>query len=316
MRSVAALRRRVGFSVLMLACIVLSGCKTWDGGPDRLYSVDEERATARGLLDGATSNDLPGLIERYYAKGVDEGERIFLRNEIITRRMYIIDVEYSEYEAALTSERQKFGFLTTAAASTLGIAATLTSPLRSAQIVSGTGAAVLGARGAYDSEVVIAKTVQVIQGYMRAARDNVATRQILPRLTETTVTYPLSTALHDLEDYFRAGTFTAGLIPALKDSGTAAKNASDEKTFAVTGIFSPDKMTALLDQYLEPNGKLDHKRLGLVNRCLNQFPMLRGPELKKINILSHMDAGGSSIAVRVQAVKCAQQDPAFLTMLK
>ena len=296
---------------IALAGLLLSGCKTVEGGPDRLYSVPEERAQARGLLDVAAPGAVPGLIERYYAMGIDDGERIFLRNEIIARRMYIIDVEYSEYEASLTSERQKFGFLTTVAASTLGIAATLTSPLRSAQLVSGAGAAVLASRGAYDSEVVIAKTLQIVQGYMRAARDTVATRQILPRMTESTITYPLSTALHDLEDYYRAGTFTAGLIPALKDSGAAAKAASDEKTFAVTGIFSPDKMTDLLDRYLEPNGKLDQRRLGLVNRCLNQFPMLRGPGLKKINILSHMDADGGSVAIRAQAVKCAQTDPAF-----
>jgi hypothetical protein len=48
-----------------------------------------------------------------------------LRNEIIARRMYIIDVEYSEYEADLPSERQKFGFATTAAAAGLGIAASM-----------------------------------------------------------------------------------------------------------------------------------------------------------------------------------------------
>lgn len=316
MRGVGEWRRRgVAFGVFLLAGLFLSGCKTIDGGPDRLYSVQEERGQARGLLDVGTSKDDPGLTERYYAKGTEESDRRFLRNEIIARRMYIIDVEYSEYEASLTSERQKFGFLTTAVASTLGIAATLTTPLRSAQLVSGAGAAVLASRGAYDSEVVIAKTLQIIQGYMRAARDNVATRQLLPRMTESTITYPLSTALHDLEDYYRAGTFTAGLIPALKESGAAAKAASEEKTYAVTGIFSPDKMTALLDLYLEPNGKLDLKRLGFVNRCLNQFPLLRGPGLKKINILSHLDADGGSVAVREQAIKCAQADPAFAALL-
>lgn len=314
MRCVAgAICRWPAVAALLMTVLILAGCKTVDGGPDRLYSVTEERAQARGALDG--SDIVQGLVSAYYAVNPlasdAEPQRKYYRNEIIARRMYIIDVEYSEYEADLTSERQKFGFLTTAAASALGIAATLTTPLRSAQLVSGAGAAVLASRGAYDSEVVIAKTLQIIQGYMRAARDNVASRQILPRVNDSTTLYPLSAALHDIEDYYRAGTFTAGLIPALKDSGTAATVARDEKTFAVTGIYSPDKATDLLDQYLEPNGQLNTKRLGFVNRCLNQFPMLRGPGLPKINILSHLDANGASIAVRQQAMKCAQQDPAF-----
>jgi hypothetical protein len=234
MRGVGQLRRGwVAFSAIVLAGMFLSGCKTVQGGPDRLYTVPEEVAQARTLLDVAVPGSIPGLVERYY-QAPDDAQRMFLRNEIIARRMYIIDVEYSEYEASLTSERQKFGFLTTAAASALGIAATLTSPLSSAQLVSGAGAAVLATRGAYDSEVVIAKTIQIVQGYMRASRDVVASRQILPRLNESSVTYPLSAALHSLEDYYRAGTFTAGLIPALEESGAAAKIAAAEKAVTIT----------------------------------------------------------------------------------
>lgn len=237
MRGVWLWRRRVAFSVLMLAGIVLSGCKTVDGGPERLYSVPEERAMARGVLE-TSPEGIQGLVDRYY--GVNpkdptaDAQRMYFRNEIITRRMYIIDVEYSEYEAALTSERQKYGFATVATATTLGIASTLTTPVRSAQILSGVGAAALASRGIYDSEVVIAKTLQIVQGYMRASRDVIASRQILPRLTESSLTFPLSAALHLLEDYYRAGTFTAGLIPALQESGTAAQAAANEKALVIS----------------------------------------------------------------------------------
>jgi hypothetical protein len=239
MRGVAGLSRwGPVFSTITLAGLLLSGCKTVEGGPDRLYSVPEEVAQARGLLDSGGPQGVQGLVARYYNVNPNDpstdAQRMYFRNEIIARRMYIIDVEYSDYEASLTSERQKFGFLTTAAASALGIAATLTSPLQSAQIVSGAGAAALASRGAYDSEVVIAKTLQIVQGYMRASRDIVASRQILPRLTESSVTYPLSAALHGLEDYYRAGTFTAGLIPALQDSGTAAQSAANEKAILIS----------------------------------------------------------------------------------
>ena len=214
-------------------CAALCACKTVEGGPDRLYSVQYERAQAQALLDG-----VEGLVARYYAVDIKnpagETERKYYRNEIIARRMYIIDVEYSEYEASLTAERQKFGFATTAAATGLGIASTLTTPVRSAQILSGVGAAILSSRGAVDSEIAFSKSLQIIQGYMRAARDLVASRQILSRLEESTLTFSLSAALHSLEDYYRAGTFTAGLLPALEEAGAAAKVAADEKAVTIS----------------------------------------------------------------------------------
>jgi hypothetical protein len=307
MCGVGALRRGwVSVSVIMLAGLLLSGCKSVQGGPDRLYTVPEEVSQARGLLDVASPAGVPGLVDRYYSimsgnPATDDAQRVFLRNEIIARRMYIIDVEYSEYEEGLTTDRQKFGFLTTAAAAALGIAATLTTPLRSAQIVAGTGAAVLASRGAYDSEVVIAKTLQIVQGYMRAARDNVASRQILPRMTESSITYPLSAALHDLEDYYRAGTFTAGLIPALQESGAAAKNAANEKANFVA--FGPDQATNLLRTYLTPGGTLNKARVQSVNACLKAFQI-------SVNILDHLTRADSA-TIRLRALQCARADTQF-----
>jgi hypothetical protein len=221
-----ALRREWARTTMMVAMGALaSGCVTIQGGPERLYTVPQEVAMAQALLPN---------VEAQYAVATIDTDRMFYRNEYIARRMYVIDVEYSEYEAALTGERQKFGFATTTAASGLGIASTLTTPVRSAQILSGIGAAILATRGAFDSEVVIAKTLQIVQGHMRAQRDNVFTKQIFPRLGESAVTYPLSAALHDLEDYYRAGTFTAGLIPALREAGNAEQAAAQEKAIVVT----------------------------------------------------------------------------------
>src|SRR4051812_26505615 len=92
------------FTLVTLVALVC-GCKTVEGGPDRLYPVADEVAQARGLLEG-----IDGLVARYYSvdslSPAADAQRMYFRNEIIARRMYIIDVEYSEYETALTSERQ------------------------------------------------------------------------------------------------------------------------------------------------------------------------------------------------------------------
>src|SRR2546428_11576741 len=109
-----ALRREWARTTMMVAMGALaSGCVTIQGGPERLYTVPQEAAMAQALLPN---------VEAQYAAATIDADRMFYRNEYIARRMYVIDVEYSEYEAALTGERQKFGFATTTAASGLGIA--------------------------------------------------------------------------------------------------------------------------------------------------------------------------------------------------
>ncbi len=266
MCGVGQLRRKwVALSALMLAGLLLSGCKTVQGGPDRLYTVPEEVAQARGLLEVAPDG-IPGLVARYYAS-VDETQRIFFRNEIISRRMYIIDVEYSEYEEALTNERQKLGFFTTTAAAGLGIASSLTTPIRSAQILAGVGAAVLATRAAYDSEVIVAKTIQIAQGQMRALRDQKA-KVIQTKIGLSTIVYPLSAALHDLEDLYRAGTLTAGLIKAAGDAGRAAEIAAISKDAAFSGTFGRDDTSDILQNFIAPGGKVNNTRVRTLNGLL------------------------------------------------
>jgi len=214
---------------LVSAGAILTGCKTWDGGPDRLYTVEQELTNARDLLP---------TISQSYAAATNEADRFRYRNDYIGYRMYIIDVEYSEYEAALTSERQKFGFLTSVGAQGLNTAGALVSPASTVRILSGIAGGVSATRGYYDSEIVVAKTIQIAQGHMRAERDRVAVR-ILTGQTKAVIDYPLSAALHDLEDYYRAGTLTAGLIEAVGEAGAAAQTAAEIKARA-QGIDDPN----------------------------------------------------------------------------
>jgi hypothetical protein len=277
---------------------LISGCKTIEGGPARLYTANEEVAIARDML--------PSLRENY-DNATTDAQRIYFRNEYIARRMYIIDVEYSDYEVALTSERQIFGFATSTASNWLGLASTLVTPIKAAQIVGGVGTGIGAVRGFYDSEVVIAKTIQIAQGHMRAQRDDVARRQILPRRLESTLTYPMSAALHDLEDYYRAGTLTAGLIQALGESGEAAKDAATAKAAVIRGTFGSDDASVTLTAFLRPGGTLNRPRLKRVNECLARFGV------RPASILRHLDVleNPASATIRLQGLRCAQQDPEF-----
>jgi hypothetical protein len=251
---------RGGF--LLIGLLGLAGCVTTEGGPDRLYTPAVEVAQAQAKL--------PELESDYYnpPQGVDpktywgSDAQKWYRNEYIARRMYIIDVEYSAYEAALTSERQKYGFATDMAALTLGTAGALTPPGVTARALSLSSTALSTTTGLYDKDLIIAKTIQIVEADMRAQRLTVATT-ILQRRSEPTTTYPLSAALSDLEQYYLAGTMNSGLIVAAKDAGNNEANAAAIKAVSLTyapitdlgkrilaySQANPDKVRKWLDTY-------------------------------------------------------------------
>jgi hypothetical protein len=243
-----AFRALVRFAAVILFGSLVSGClATLQGDPDRLYPVQYETDAARQLL--------PYLEQRYYDPAISESERLATRNDIIARRMYIIDAQYSVYEAALTREHQEVNFAADAASLGLNTAGTLVTPASTTRLLGGIAGGIIGIKGNYESDIVIAKTVQIIQAQMRANRDIVAAR-LLRNMGQSTSAYPLSLALTDLEDYYRAGTLTAGLIKAADIVGANAQKVEAIKpdTVILDTTYSRDQATDVLRKFLYPNG--------------------------------------------------------------
>ena len=256
-RDVICTPTRVALVALMTSFV--SGCfPSVRGVPDRLYTVQEETDQLRASL--------PDMMARYY--GLSEPQKSGLRNEIIAQRMYIIDVQYSAYEESLTREHQEATFVADTTAIGLNTAGALFTPAATTKVLSGVAGAVTGVKGVYESDVIIAKTVQIIQAQMRANRDAVAAR-ILSRLRESASTYPLSLALTDLESYYRAGTLTAGLIKAADSVGADAQIAQQQKDRVVV-ISKPsnDDAKQQLLSFMNPNGSPDQDRIRYLKSLL------------------------------------------------
>jgi hypothetical protein len=288
MRGVTGLSRRWAAVVaFLLTGLLLSGCKTIDGGPDRIYSIPEEVTAARATIETLTA--------QYYGGGANENAR----NEIIARRMYIIDVEYSQYEEALTRERQELGFITATTAQGLNVAGALFTPAQTVRIMSGLAGGVGAVRGYYDSEVVIAKTIQIAQGQMRVLRDQQSDK-IRKAMAQPLSQYPLSLALSDLEDYYRAGTLAAGLIKAVGDSGSGANSAAAVKQNIINVSFVADSATQdPITQYLLSTGAVGRQKL-------NQI--LRNPPLNSSRRILDLlpDGSPSAVALRAQLIAIAR----------
>jgi|KBSSwiStaDraftv2_1062776.scaffolds.fasta_scaffold235680_3 hypothetical protein len=221
-------QRRKGFfrtiAVVALGAFAC-GCSL-SAGPPRLYPIEEEAAIIRSSLREMNLADFSRL---------DEASRFKWRNDWLAGRMYAMDMQYTVYEASLTRERQGVGF--GAALATIGLttASTLVTAVDTKDILTGTAGAITGARAAYDNDILFAHGVQWIQTQMRAQRARVAER-LLAGMRMSTVDYPLAMALADLEEYYRAGTFTGGLISTSEtvavDSKLAEQLKADRVQFA------------------------------------------------------------------------------------
>lgn len=194
---------------------------------------------------------------------MNEASRRQYRNAMISGRMYAIDIQYTAYESALTRERQNVGF--GAAATTIGLAtaSTLVTPTATKDLLTGLAGFVTGARAAYDNDILFAHSVQWIQTQMRTQRSTVADR-ILRGMRASTEDYPMAAALSDLEDYYRAGTFTGGVIGTTATLGAEERLAQLLKQDRIEVAFVPTAAGRALRTCLRRPGVRQEDLVGLM----------------------------------------------------
>ena len=252
------------------ATLMLAGCLPSTGTPDRLYPVASEMDVVRTTQEE--------LVRQYnfYVFSAPAKARL-VRNEIIAERMYAIDVQYTQYENALTREGQEVNFATLTTAGALGTASTLVTPVVTKSVLSALSTGTIATKGYYDSEILMAQTIRTIQKQMRASRNLVATN-ISAKLVQSVGDYPLSAALSDVEDYYNAGTLTTGVIDTSTTVGareTFTKGLKQEVTQAPPELRAAiirdstiaDATTPIANPRifgpLNPDGRNDFERRGL-----------------------------------------------------
>lgn len=141
--------------IQFIGCTILAagiaGCATNQLGPVRPITVDDDVALARLIIE----DDL-----LRFPSSVKQAE---MRNEIVTARMYIIDVEYNYYEARLTREMQDEGLLATATELGLTTAATLVPVVQTKTLLSALATGVVGLDKAYTEKELLSNTIQALQ---------------------------------------------------------------------------------------------------------------------------------------------------------
>lgn len=246
-------------SLLCFLAAAISGCASYQGEPRRVYPVEEQIQFVKktfGYPDFNAYIALPPANRKAY------------RNEYVLAQIYAIDVNYGVYEADLTREMQSVGFASTVANIGLTTVATQISSTATKNILTATASALTGAKAAYDKDILIARTIQIIQSQMRASRAKVASK-IYSNLSRSSDEYPLMMAWIDLQAYFKAGTLTDGLVEAGQTIGADAIAAAEMRDYTVIQARpASDPEVVTLRGFLYPNGTLDAARVGYLDALL------------------------------------------------
>ncbi len=295
--SVRLLILRGGHAVIVTSLLFLSGCLASTKNPDRLYPVPDVVAFVQ-----SSQNE---LIKQYHEdfRTMSRDDARKLRNEIIAERMYASDVQYTQYESSLTKERQDVGFTTLTAAEALSTAATIVTPVVTKTILSGVTTGLVAMKGHYESEVLLAQTMRTIQKQMRLSRNKVA-EHIFQRMAQDVSDYPLSAALADLEEYYRAGTLTSGVMDTSTTVGIEEKRSEDEKRAAAFLIpirtsDVADPNTDVLLKYLRPGGVYSVKNRDELQRILTV-------EIGSGEKLGRIVRGSYGVVIRAELVRKAK----------
>jgi hypothetical protein len=287
-RHCSALRRKrhlgSGVWVAIALLPLIAGCASSQIGPTRPISIDEDIAAARPVAV------LDGLADFYNYSPTKQAS---VRNEILTMRMYLADLEYHKYEARLTKELQEEGLAATLVSLGLTGSASLLTSATTDRILAGVATVVTGADKAYNEKELLSNTIQALQAQMRADRKAQAAAILIAMMQNGRPTpidqYPLALALSDVDHYYQAGTVASALIGLSKtvaNADTSASTARDlagpngDQVAAIKAIATPppssspsspasppqrvyvataatDPSYPLLRGLLFPNGKLD-----------------------------------------------------------
>lgn len=217
------------------------------GGPERVATIPEEIADMK-----AYASTYAPLV-----RGTAP-EQLVARNNVIAARMYVIDMEYTQYEAQLMHEGQIVDFSTKVTSGVLTTTAGLIGNLGTSHALSETATLINGLDSAYNDKILKSQIISSVMSSMRTARHDQAAIIYANMYCPVSV-YPLGFALSDLETYYRAGTFQTGLIRLMqtvsKAEGDAKANQDNNKPAP-----TPDAQARLDANAVEAGTKADAKR--------------------------------------------------------
>lgn len=241
----------------LATALTLAGCASFSGGPDPLVSANDEIAALESSFDS-------DQVLAYFAAPPGSPTRTNLRNQIVSTRLYALDLRFADYVRDLSKELRGGAFGADALSIALTGAATIIDPSTATTVLAGIDTAIKGARQAFNKEILVEQTLPVLLTQMQADRTRVATQIWYSLANRSDSEYPLPLALAQLQDYYRAGTIAGALISVNESASQSAAAASEDFSSKVLQVqFGENRYTRILNEYINaaPNADEETRRL-------------------------------------------------------
>lgn len=192
--------------------VLMSGCTQIIKGSPKLPTYQE--AYVDSLVEKYTKADKITAV-----KTKEE------RNVVIEDLIYLIDVNYQQFESELFFGRATFDTFTDLAILGLGAAGGLIEPAGTKAILAVVSGGIGGARASIDKNFFREQSANALISTMRASRKK-KLNFIRDAQTLKISDYPMSRALGDIIDYYNAGTIVGALGSIISEAGQKEQKAA------------------------------------------------------------------------------------------
>jgi len=245
--------------LLVIILAVGSACRSTRKPGFPRQSFDEAKLV-RQLED---EFDLPAKITDFYKKkqeGVSDTELRSLRNEVVLFRVALINLNYNQFVASFSLNKQIIDTTADLADFGVDLAATAVGSASTKTVLSSISAGISGSRVSIDKNFFYEKTVPVLVSTMNAERKK-ALAPILIGQNKSLNDYPIVQAISDLDAYYLAGTFLGALQSIQADAGEKESIAEDKLNKIRSTNFMDDKWGESIRLFWQPVNAGNQKKL-------------------------------------------------------
>lgn len=229
----APMSRWFSFAMVGLA-VPVAGCASFSGMPEPIMPLADAVAIP-AEYQRATA------LETYAEYDGDEkdADRREFRNRVVSLYLSVADARYLEFRRAISRDAKGSNFAFDAGVVVLGGIGAVAKG--AANELSAAAAALAGTRGALNKEVYFERTLPAIIATMEANRLRVR-GEILLRLRQDAVSYPLEQAFGDITQYQLATTMDGAIQQIATAAGQSAA-AEEAKYASAIESCDPDDVT-------------------------------------------------------------------------
>ena len=230
---------KIKLALVLPLFIILNACSTLSGTPKSPLEFSDTRTRSYD------SEDIINQYAKEFAQqATQEVTSLEKRNALISKALTIMDVRYAEFINSTETNRKNKEMFSDLVELSMNLAGTAVGAAGTKTILAAISAGVNGINGSIDTNYFYEKTFQSLVAQMNADRKEVLVN-LTSGMTLPLENYQWSQAVHDLVDYYNAGTLLGAISSIQKEAGKKEDFAVSQIMGIRQGVFQASQARRL-----------------------------------------------------------------------